>query len=73
MDKNGFENVIADFAPKFDLKPLARDLRNVLFLIREGAIFTGTFRNSGIMYDRMIEAFNRAIDPLGKDGPALAL
>ena len=46
MDKNGFENVIAEFAPS-DLKPLARDLRNVLFPIRGGAIFTGAFRNSG--------------------------
>jgi predicted transcriptional regulator len=47
MDKNGFENVIADFAPKFDLKPLARDLRNVLFPIREGAISRERFAIAG--------------------------
>jgi hypothetical protein len=31
IDKNGFEKVIAEFAPKFEgLKQLARELRNVL-------------------------------------------
>jgi hypothetical protein len=62
MGKNQFENVIAEFAPMFkDLKPLARELRTVMFPIRDGDIFTGTFRNSDIMYDGMIKAFNRAI------------
>ncbi|PVH67286.1 hypothetical protein DL98DRAFT_604249, partial [Cadophora sp. DSE1049] len=51
MDKNGFENVIAEFAPKFDvLKQLTRELRSILFPIRDSAIFTGTFRDSSIMY-----------------------
>ena len=51
MDKNRFENIVAQFAAVFEeLKPLARDLRNVLFPIRDGAIFTGTFRNSNIMW-----------------------
>jgi hypothetical protein len=36
---------------------------NVLF---HGPIFTGTFRENGIMYDGMIKAFNRAIGLLGK-------
>jgi hypothetical protein len=62
MDKNRFENVIAEFAPMFDeLKQLARDLRRVLFPIRDGAIFTGTFQDHNIMYDGMIEAFDKAI------------
>ncbi|KFZ11415.1 hypothetical protein V501_04795 [Pseudogymnoascus sp. VKM F-4519 (FW-2642)] len=39
----------------------ARELRNVLFPIRDGAIFTGTFRDNDIMYDGMIQAFNSAI------------
>jgi hypothetical protein len=68
MDKNGFENIITEFAPKFgSLKQLARELRNVLFPIRDGAIFTGTFRDNDIMYDGMIEAFNRAISRLRKE------
>ncbi|KAG9233281.1 hypothetical protein BJ875DRAFT_535473 [Amylocarpus encephaloides] len=68
MDKNRFENVILEFAPKFEnLKSLARELRHVLFPIRDGAIFTGTFHDNDIMYDGMIDAFSRAIDRLGKE------
>ena len=68
MDKNGFEGIIAEFAPRFErLKQLARELRNILFPIRDGAIFTGTFRDNDIMYDGMIEAFNKAIASLGKE------
>ena len=73
MDKNGFKNVIAEFAPKFKgLKQLARELRNVLFLIRDRVIFTGTFRDNDIMYNRMIKAFDRAIGYLGKEVQATA-
>jgi hypothetical protein len=72
MDKNRFENVIAEFAPKFEnLKPLARELRHALFPIRDGAIFIGTFHDHNIMYDGMIKAFNRAIGRLGKEEQAI--
>jgi hypothetical protein len=58
MGKNEFENVIAEFSLKFEsLKQLARQLRNVLSPIRDGAVFAGTFRENGIMYDRMIKTF----------------
>ncbi|KAH8598614.1 hypothetical protein B0O99DRAFT_700240 [Bisporella sp. PMI_857] len=68
MDKNRFENVVVEFAPNFEnLKPLARELRYVRFPITEGAIFTGTFHDHNIVYDGMINAFNGAIDRLGKD------
>ncbi len=40
---------------------------NVLFPIRDGEIFRGTFRDTDIMYDGMIEAFNKAIASLGKE------
>jgi len=44
MDKNGFEDIITEFAPKFEeLKQLARELRSILFPIKDGAVFTGTF------------------------------
>ncbi len=73
MDKNGFENVITEFAPKLEsLKQLARELQNTLFPIRDGAIFTGTFHDNNIMYDGMINAFSRAIDHLGKEDQAIA-
>jgi hypothetical protein len=72
IDKKIFKNVIAEFAPIFrELKPLARELQNVLFPIREGAIFTGAFRDH-IMYNGMIKAFSRAIGPLGKEEQAIA-
>jgi hypothetical protein len=44
MDRNGFEDIITEFAPKFEeLKQLAQELRNILFPIKGGAIFTVTF------------------------------
>ncbi|THV43834.1 hypothetical protein BGAL_0875g00010 [Botrytis galanthina] len=68
VSKNRFEKIIADFAPKFEnLKPLARELRSILFPIIDGDIFTGTFHESDIMYDGMIIAFNTAIERLGKE------
>ena len=73
MDKNGFEGIIVEFAPRFEnLKKLARELRNVLFPIRDGAIFTGTFRDNDIMYDGMIKAFNSAITSAGEEEQANA-
>jgi hypothetical protein len=50
MDKYGFENILAEFRHQSNMKPFARDLRNALVPIRDGAIFTGMFRNPGIMY-----------------------
>lgn len=68
MGKNRSEIIIAEFSPKFENpKPLARELRSALFLIRDGDIFTGTFLDYDIIYNRIIKAFNRAIDPLGKE------
>jgi serine/threonine protein kinase len=73
MGKNRFENIIVEFAPKFEnLKPLARELRSTLFPIRDGDIFTGTFHDHDIMYDGMIIAFNTAIGRLGKEEQAMA-
>ncbi|KAF8847550.1 hypothetical protein BDZ45DRAFT_779741 [Acephala macrosclerotiorum] len=67
MDKNEFENIVAEFGLKFEsLKQLTRELRNILFPIMDGVIFTGTFRDNGIIYDGIIKAFNKAIGPLGK-------
>jgi hypothetical protein len=73
MDKNGFEDIVAEFAPQFkNQKQLAREFRSALFPIRDGAIFTGTFRDNNIMYDKMIDAFSRAIDRLRKEEQTIA-
>jgi hypothetical protein len=42
------------------------------FQIRDGDIFTRTLPDNDIMYDGMIEAFNRAIGRLGKEEQANA-
>jgi len=52
---------------------LDRKLRSVLFSIRDGTIFTGTFRDHDIMYDGIINAFRRAISRLRKEEQAIAL
>jgi hypothetical protein len=66
IDQNGFENIVSEFAPQLEsLKPLARELRNVLFQIRDGATFTGTFRDNDIIHEGIINAFGRAIGQRG--------
>jgi hypothetical protein len=60
--RTDLKGIIAEFALKFKrLKTLARELRKVLFPIKDGAIFTGTFRDHKIMYDGVINAFDMAI------------
>jgi hypothetical protein len=69
IGKNRFENIIAEFAPKFEnLKPLARELRSALFLIRDRDIFIGIFHDYNIIYNRIINVFSRAVDRLWKGG-----
>ncbi|TVY14769.1 hypothetical protein LARI1_G008252 [Lachnellula arida] len=53
-------------------KRLARELRSALFPIRDGAIFTATFRNNDTMYEGMIDAFSRAIGRLRIEEQAIA-
>ena len=73
MDKNGYEDIITEFTLKFEgLKQLARELRSVLFPIKDRAIFTSTFRDHDIIYDRMINAFGRAIGRLRKEKQPIA-
>jgi hypothetical protein len=63
----GFEDITAEFAPEcINLRQLAEDLRDVLFPIR-GKLFTGTYKDRNIMYDGMINAFNKVISHLGKE------
>jgi hypothetical protein len=49
-----------------NLTQLAEDLRDVLFPIR-GKLFTGNYKDRNIMYDGMINAFNKAISHVGKE------
>lgn len=62
IGKKPFERILAEFAPKFNnVKPLARELRSVLFPFRDDDHFVGTLNEHEIMYDGMDMAFNTAI------------
>jgi serine/threonine protein kinase len=66
MGKKRFKNITAEFPPQFeDIKPLAEELRHVLFPIRDESLFIGTYSDhKGInsMYDGMTNAFDRTIE-----------
>ena len=62
----GFQDITAEFAPAFmNLRQLAEEPRAVLFPC-QGKVFAGTYEDRNIMYDGMINAFNKAISHLGK-------
>lgn len=51
IDENRFEDTVIEFSQRFEeLKQLARELQSFLVLIKDGVIFTGTFRCHGMMY-----------------------
>ncbi|PGH23710.1 hypothetical protein AJ80_02316 [Polytolypa hystricis UAMH7299] len=64
-----FELILAkEFPPQFEcIKPLCRELRGILFPIREGDIFTGTPKDPEIFYGPIIKAFDKAIEDI-KEG-----
>ncbi|KAL1952877.1 hypothetical protein VTO42DRAFT_4064 [Malbranchea cinnamomea] len=65
VDAKGFELILEEFPPMFDcLKPLCKELRSLLFPIRDNAIFTGTPRDPEVLYGPIIKAFERAVDGL---------
>ncbi|TGJ85889.1 hypothetical protein E0Z10_g2888 [Xylaria hypoxylon] len=69
MDQGGFQTILEEFAPEFSsLKPLAESLRQVLFPLRAGVIWTGTDGSPEAvdkLYDGMIRAFEEAITSEG--------
>jgi hypothetical protein len=61
-EEGDFEKITAEFPAEFEsLKELVEELRGILFPIRDGALFTGTYRDPNKLYRPMIEAFKRAI------------
>jgi Fungal protein kinase len=62
MDKRVFRQITTGFPAKFaGIKELAEELRQILFPIRDGALFTGTDDDPETLYTLMIGAFDRAI------------
>ena len=70
MDANRFGFILKEFPPKFEcIKALCRELRELLFPIRDNALFTGTPKVPEILYGPAIKAFNTAIDDISaKEG-----
>ncbi|KJZ68222.1 hypothetical protein HIM_12387 [Hirsutella minnesotensis 3608] len=69
MDANGFEDVLEEFPEEFEcIKPLCRELRSILFPIRDNALFTGTPKDPGIVYGPIIESFEKAVDGMKAKG-----
>jgi hypothetical protein len=65
MDQDSFRSILEEFAHEFHpLKPLAESLRQILFPLRDGAIWKGTDGSPEAvdkLYDGMIRAFEEAI------------
>jgi len=65
MNPDGFLRILNEFSKEFEhLEGLAKELRELLFPIRDGELFTGTdMDQDGVnrLYDGMIDAFNRSI------------
>ncbi|KAJ0121961.1 hypothetical protein J7T55_002472 [Diaporthe amygdali] len=65
MSQDGFQTILGEFPPGLhSLKPLAENIRQVLFPLRAGAIWTGTDGSPEAvdkLYDGIICAFEEAI------------
>ncbi|KAK2812984.1 hypothetical protein FQN50_001005 [Emmonsiellopsis sp. PD_5] len=62
---DGFEDVLEEFPEEFDsVKPLCRELREVLFPTRGGKLFTGTPKDPAILYEPILGAFDKTIDDI---------
>lgn len=65
MDQDGFQSILDEFPLEFhSLKPLAENLRQVLFPLQDGVIWTGTDGSPEAvdkLYDEMIRAIEEVI------------
>ncbi len=65
MDQNSFQTILNEYTPEFhSIKPLAESLRQILFPLGAGVIWTGTDSSPEVankLCDGMIRAFEEAI------------
>lgn len=65
MGQDRFRNILTEFTPEFySLQSLAESLRQILFPLEDGVIWTGTYTTPEAidkLYDGMIDAFERSI------------
>lgn len=65
MGAKTFEYLLREFPPELEtVKPLCRTLRQVLFPIHNGDIFTGTPIKTDMLYDAILEAFDKGIEDI---------
>ncbi|KAI0533708.1 FunK1 protein kinase [Xylaria digitata] len=66
MNHENFQSILEEFTTEFDsLKPLAQNLRQILFPMRDGVLWIGTessYEAVNELYDRLIGAFEESID-----------
>ncbi|CAH0023440.1 unnamed protein product [Clonostachys rhizophaga] len=61
MDQNGLEFILRECPTVFAcVKPLCRTIRDILFPYKDG-LFTGTPKDPKVLYDPIIDAFEKAI------------
>lgn len=61
MDRGAFQYILAEFPVEFQsVKALAQELRDILFPLHRGALFTGTYEDPDKLCKPMIDAFNLA-------------
>lgn len=62
MDGIAFEYILNEFPDEFNcIKPLCRELRSILFPIKDNALFTGTPSQPRDLYGPMVSAFDKVI------------
>jgi hypothetical protein len=62
MDKEAFKEIVAEFPSEFvSLNDLAEKIREILFPIRNGSLFTGAYHDPDRLYKPMADAFERAV------------
>lgn len=67
MGAKGFEYLLSEFPPEFeDVKSLCIELRRILFRIHQDDILTGTPVRPEVLYDPIIQAFDKAIENQGQ-------
>ncbi|OJD27201.1 hypothetical protein ACJ73_01406 [Blastomyces percursus] len=65
MGAKGFEYLLSEFPPEFEgVKSLCRELRRILFRIHQDDILTGTPVRPEVLYDPIIQAFDKSIECL---------
>jgi Fungal protein kinase len=64
-ENKGFGFILREFPLEFNcVKPLCSELREILFPMHNGGLFTGTPKDSEILYGPIIQAFGKAIDDI---------